>query len=298
MHRANEIDSGWVGAGPDDDLDRQLLEEDDDFDRSRPHVMTALGPVEPGALGPALAAEMIGGLALAPAPGAPDGRHQMLAELEDVYSSGIRAMAVEERLEHLPVLHWLAGRVQPHLVLLVPPEAAGVHAPPPEIGGLLVTPRNGDDPGQIAHQALATGLPVRIAAGGNADAAVTLARALEAAGVDGGVISISGIPSAEAMRVLAGCGASIVVQIPPSGAGEVAARVADLASAGFGDRLAVATGIVETSGMLAHGGAPGFGWGMEAIPLLLMDAGMDALAVRALFIDNPARMLTITRENQ
>ena len=93
--RWGETDSGWVGAGEDDDLDRQLLEEDDAFDRGQPHVVTALGPVEPGALGVTLAGEPIGRLALVPSSGEVDGRHEMLAELEDAYSSGVRAVAVE-----------------------------------------------------------------------------------------------------------------------------------------------------------------------------------------------------------
>src|SRR5690349_1898173 len=38
--RAPETDSGWVGAGPDDDLDERLAAEDEAaFDRGAPHVM-------------------------------------------------------------------------------------------------------------------------------------------------------------------------------------------------------------------------------------------------------------------
>ncbi|MFM9107821.1 MAG: hypothetical protein ACKOWF_14100 [Chloroflexota bacterium] len=306
MRRAGDLDSGWVGADPDDDLDRQLLEEDDAFDRSRPHVLTALGPVAPAALGPALAAEHVGLLALATAGGGPDGRHELLAELEDLYNSGIRALAVECRGEGLGILHWLAGRVPPHLVVLAPPSAHSARAAGatqsedaveslrPLLGGLLLDAA-GAEAGRAISHAAASGLPVRIAAAGDAAGATELARRIETAGIPGSSVSVSGLAPREARVVLEGCRAGVALSA--DGAGEEwAGAVADLAASGFAGRISIASGIARRGGLLAFGGERGLGWTMATVPLLLMDAGMDALAVRALFVENPARMLAINPE--
>lgn len=292
--RWGETDSGWVGAGEDDDLDRQLLEEDDAFDRGQPHVVTALGPVEPGALGVTLAGEPIGRLALVPSSGEVDGRHEMLAELEDAYSSGVRAVAVETGdADELPVLHWLAGRVQPHLVLLAPPEVALEGAPRgaarlPEIGGVLV-------PEIAAPETLAavvsSGLPVRVGA-------ERAARRLLEAGIAPGRLSLS-LPATRVPSVSGWTGDRPTLVVPAPAAGEEAgwaSSVARLVDEGWGERLAVSSGIATPEQMLARGGPRGLGWTMAHLPLALMEAGLDALAVRALFIDNPARMLTIDPE--
>jgi hypothetical protein len=297
MQRYNERDSGWVGAGPDDDLDRQLLEEDDAFDRSQPHILTALGPVEPAALGPALSGELIGRLAAQPSGIAPDGRHELLAELEDLYASGVRGVAVECAQSQIGLLHWLAGRVQPNLVLLAPPAALAKHHPPPELGGLLIDSGDANRVALAADLALAQRIPVRIAANGDATNAIEAALALAGAGIPEHSISISGLNLVNASVALAGCGATIVVTPDFASLAHSAQSIADLAAAGFGDRLAIASGISARTDLLAFGGERGLGWTMATAPLLLMDAGMDALAVRALFIDNPARMLTIAGEN-
>lgn len=289
MERWGETDSGWVGAGEDDDLDRQLLEEDDGFDRGQPHALTALGPVDPGALGVTLAAERVGGLALAPTPGAEDGRHEMLAELEDVHSSGVRAVAVEVAdAAELPVVHWLAGRVPPHLVLFAPPELALDPVPGmSEIGGVLV----GADPApETLARIAASRLPVRAGS-------VAAAGALLGAGVEPARISVA-LASPDEAR-FAGlakddAGPTLVIPAPADGdAAPWARAVAGLVSSGWGERLAVASGIGRPEEMLARGGPRGMGWAMAHLPLALMEAGLDAMTVRALFIDNPMRMLTI-----
>lgn len=296
MNRRNELDSGWVGADPDDDLDRQLLEEDDAFDRSQPHILTALGPIEPGALGPALASEVIGRLASSPGRNAPDARHELIAELEDVYASGVRGIAVECAAGELGRVLWLAGRVQPNMVLLAPPDAFANAASPPELGGVLIDPLQASGAMEGATVALRRGLPVRITANGEAMSAIALAKALAAEGIPEAVISISGLDCADAAIALASCGASVTLSIDSANPERDARAISALAAAGHGGRIAIASGISDCAALLAFGGDHGPGWVMATVPLLLMDAGVDALAVRALFIDNPANMLTIAGE--
>ena len=57
--------------------------------------------------------------------------------------------------------------------------------------------------------------------------------------------------------------------------------------------MLVSAGLERPDDLLARGGPRGLGWVMERVPLALMDAGLDALAVRRILVDNPARTLTI-----
>ena len=59
------FDSGWIGADADDDLDQRLAAEAEQFDPLQPHIMTALGPIAPEGLGPALVGDQILGSGLA-----------------------------------------------------------------------------------------------------------------------------------------------------------------------------------------------------------------------------------------
>ncbi len=120
--RGRWSDSGWVGADEEDDLDRRLAEEEEPFDPARPHVMTVLGPIEPGALGVTLVNERIAG---AP-PGAarepdlrPDHAHAFQAELEDFYAAGGRAVVdgtTADRGRDAAALRWVAARAAVHVV--------------------------------------------------------------------------------------------------------------------------------------------------------------------------------------
>jgi phosphotriesterase-related protein len=48
------------------------------------------------------------------------------------------------------------------------------------------------------------------------------------------------------------------------------------------------------SGNLAQGGGSGLRYLVERFPLVMMEAGLTAEQVRAIYIDNPARLLTIS----
>jgi len=136
--RTPETDSGWVGAGPDDDLDERLAAEEGVGDRAGPHVMTLLGPIDPGALGVTLLGERLTWRADAPDSviAAIDDRHATLAELDDAYAVGVRSVFdlgdPAGRID-LAEARWLAERAATHIVALAMVE--------PGLGGDLATRR-------------------------------------------------------------------------------------------------------------------------------------------------------------
>lgn len=301
---APEFDSGWVGADPDDDLDERMAFEDEEWDRDQPHVATVLGPVSPAALGPVLAGEplaILAGRSQGDATGTLDGRHELLAELEDAYASGVRTVVATP----LGFGHgsgneavWLAGRSQVHVVRLGTDDAmmAGVDPLPEAWGGIAVPSGDRTRVESAAAWSVAVACPLRILAG-NAGAGARAAEWAATVGVPIGRLSVGDcdwFADRAAAAAAVAAGASIV--LPAGRWGDTSAfadGVARLVSEGFGDRLLVTTGLDRPEALLARGGQRGLGWMMERIPLALMDAGLDALAVRRILVDNPARTLTI-----
>lgn len=303
-HRAPEFDSGWIGAGPDDDLDERMSLEDEEWDRHRSHVETVLGPVAPAALGPVLAGEPLSVLAGEAGPGATDaldGRHALLAELEDAYASGARtvvAVPTGAAGESDGDVAWWAGRSQLHLVrfALFEGPLARSDALPAGWGGIVVPAAEKDRVEAAAAWAAKAACPLRILAHDASDAARAVAWAA-GAGMPverltvGGCDWLADPPAAEAALA---AGASIVVGTGRGADdGTLAADLARLAGDGFGGGLLLTAGLLHPADLLARGGARGLGWPMERIPLALMEVGLDALAVRRILVDNPARTLTI-----
>lgn len=72
-----------------------------------------------------------------------------------------------------------------------------------------------------------------------------------------------------------------------------AEMVQRLVAAGHAAQLLISGDLARKSYWLSYGGGPGFLHFLDHVPLLLMEAGLDAPAVRRIFIDNPARALTI-----
>jgi phosphotriesterase-related protein len=66
-----------------------------------------------------------------------------------------------------------------------------------------------------------------------------------------------------------------------------------LAQAGFADQLLISQDLARTSDFITQGGAPGWIHLIERFTIELMEAGAEAMLVRNLLIDNPARALTI-----
>lgn len=72
-----------------------------------------------------------------------------------------------------------------------------------------------------------------------------------------------------------------------------AAMIARLVSAGFGDQILLSHDHGRKSLYIAYGGYPGITWITERFMLQLMEAGVEAMAVRRMLIENPAQALTI-----
>ncbi len=69
--------------------------------------------------------------------------------------------------------------------------------------------------------------------------------------------------------------------------------VADLYRAGFGSQLLLSLDYGRKSLLSAYDGAPGLPYLSEWFMVLLMESGLEAMQVRELAIENPARALTI-----
>lgn len=72
-----------------------------------------------------------------------------------------------------------------------------------------------------------------------------------------------------------------------------AAMLVRLAESGYADRLLISHGHDRRSSYISYGGQPGITYILERFSLELMDAGAEALLVRNMLIENPARALTI-----
>lgn len=72
-----------------------------------------------------------------------------------------------------------------------------------------------------------------------------------------------------------------------------ARMLVELAEAGFADQLVISQDFARRSQLLAWGGRPGLAYLIERFTIELMEAGAEAMLVRAMLIDNPARALTI-----
>ncbi len=74
-----------------------------------------------------------------------------------------------------------------------------------------------------------------------------------------------------------------------------ASMLKTLVDAGHAGQLLVSQDLARRSLLRAYGGGPGWVYLLERFALLLMEAGLDAMTVRQLLVDNPARALTIRR---
>lgn len=144
-----------------------------------------------------------------------------------------------------------------------------------------------------------TGAPVSTFSSG-AVAAIGQLERLSAAGVEAGSVILGTLdhqPVWDHLMALAGAGAFLSFdQVGKPGRltdAERAAILVRLAEAGYARQLLVSQELNRRSQLLAYGGSPGLAYLMERFTLELMHAGADALLVRTILIDNPARALTI-----
>lgn len=270
-------DSGWVGAPADDDLEQRLAAEDEPFDERQPHVMTALGAIPPAALGATLFGSWD-----RPVVAAGRDPGEVLIELERLYATGVRAvvdLAAVTSAQQLADLAWISQRSPVHLVIASGPTlATETTGALPRFGITRVEsmPALGDaeaGPHRLLFVRAETWSAVAQLAlprgGGGNWAGWTII--VEPANATSGLV-----------QAALAAGARLVVIVGEADAGGMAgtaALIRDLVELGFGDRLSLgynADPIVV----------------MERFPLLLMDAGLPAIAVRRILVDNPAEALT------
>ena len=312
--RMGETDSGWVGAAPDDDLDRRLEVEQEPFDLARPHVRTLLGPIASGALGTTLVGEpldvTVRSFDRLDAGATP--REALLAELEDAYAAGVRAIVGLCRSERaLDELGWLAGRSGVHLVAAAPPAVLAADDDCP-IGAILLDldelGRSSDDKAeQVVALCRERSLPVSVRAmspRAARDAATTLLRhGLEADRLWVGGCSWEDDVGA-AVAVIES-GASVAFDSlyrgeparPPAQRGEAnVAVIAALVRADHAARLLLGSGIDRAERYRVGGGESGLAAVIGRFPLDLMEEGVEATAIQQMLVAAPARLLTIRAE--
>ena len=314
-------------------------DEEEEIDLTRPHVMTALGPIDPGALGFTLHHEHVFNLTNPLAANDPDqildDPAASLIDLEVYFASGGRAivdMGPADYGRSTSDLLWIARRAPVHVVLVT-----GRHK------HLIAAPMVGESSiGAIAARCVAEltvgidGAPARaglIKAGTSLDEITDVERRVLVAAAlahveTGAPISTHteyGTMALAQMRVLLDAGADprrvilchldfqlgnlpYLREILATGAfvsfdhWSKARHAADsaraetfyrLAGEGFIDQLLISGDLARKSNHTGYGGTPGFEYFLDRVPLILMEAGFDAASVRAIFVDNPARALTI-----
>lgn len=74
---------------------------------------------------------------------------------------------------------------------------------------------------------------------------------------------------------------------------ERATVIRGLVEDGYGDRIVLSEDYGRKSLLLAYGGAPGLAYLQEWFMVMLMETGLDAMSIRPMVVENPARVLTI-----
>ena len=279
-----EDDSFDYGLDPGE----SFIPDDDEFtDLNRPHIMTVLGPIDPGALGPVnLAASFV--------PRDPDADlGQMLTEIHECAAVGLNALVdlrpLRNEMEARAAL-WLAERCDVHLIVATGPNhESGAAASISRLIEHASIGMNGTEvrPGLIVAHA---------------------DRTLFAAWL--GARDATGLPLVLDAR------ASRLVDVAPSPDALIACTAADVEALSGHIRLldveqdqlasvaneVLLRGIADRS--LVFGYDPEskpsdrfsrWSWFIEEFPIVLMERGLTPDQVRALLFDAPARLLTIDR---
>ena len=315
------------------------LDEDEELDLSQPHVMTVLGPIDPGALGFTLHHEhvfnFVNPLAVDDPDQILDEPAASLTDLEIYFAAGGRAivdMGPADYGRSITDLLWIAQRAPVHIV-----QVTGHHK------HLIAAPLFGESSVDdiVAHSVgeLTAGIEGTSARAGLIKAGTSLDEitkverrvliaAAEAQRATGAPISTHteyGTMALAQMRVLTEAGADprrvilchldfqlgnlpYLREVLKTGAfisfdhwsktrhASDEARAAvffKLADEGYLGQLLISGDLARKSNHPGYGGTPGFEYFLNHVPLMLMDAGFDAPSVRRIFVDNPARALTI-----
>lgn len=253
--------------------------EDEEVDRSQPHIMTVLGPIHPAALGPVnLAASFV-------PRSERDDIGAILTEIQECAAVGLHALVdlrpIRYRREAEAAL-WLAQRCDLHLIVaaegdpakLIEAASVGLHGTPVLPGLIVAGPSNAAvASGLSGHEA--TGLPLLIDARQNPPDTVVASKCVAMAIRP----SVSGIGTPT--------GAHILFDL----AGDPPARwpVAP-AQSGFAEsRWLVGYDPAEKGRALFSR----WSWLIEEFPILLLESGFELPDVQNLLIEAPSEFLTI-----
>ncbi len=331
----NERDYDW-GLEPGESFEPDELPDDITVDR--PHVMTALGPIAPGALGLTLHHEHIIAKPMDVGTADPDllldSTDAAIAELEDAFFLGLRGivdMTPADYGRDPRAIRWVAQRVPVHLIV-VTGHHKHLHAAPwvgeqtvAEIAAQNIAEiRTGIDGAELragvikagtslneitdveervlraaAQAHLATGAPISTHTDKGTMALEQIA-ILREEGVDPSRVVIGHLDFAldedYLLRVL-DTGAFVsfdqISKTKYASDEDRAAMLARLAARGHLHQLLISGDLARKSYWLAYEGGPGFRYLLESFPVVLMEAGLSAIDVRTILVDNPEMALTV-----
>jgi phosphotriesterase-related protein len=313
---------------------------DEEFDLSQPHVMTALGPIDPGALGFTLHHEHIfnltNPLAANDSDLVLDDPANSITDLELYFAAGGRAivdMGPADYGRSVSDMLQVAQHSPVHIVLVTGHHKDLICAPYVKDDSVeAITERNLRD---LRDGIDGSGVRAGLTKAGTSLDEITdverrvlqsAAKTQVASGVPISTHTERGTQALEQVEIMAAAGADpsriilchldfrlddreYLLEVLKTGAflsfdqwsktkyasdEERAEVLFALADAGYLDRLLVSGDLARKSNHTGYGGQPGFEYFIDRVPLVLMDAGFDAPSVRRIFVDNPARALTIT----
>jgi hypothetical protein len=286
------------GLAPGETFEPELLDE---IDRAQAHIMTTLGPVEPGALG---VTNVFATFATSPEDPA-----VMLGEIDEAGFSGINALlniAPISNVEEAERARWLASRSDLHLLVTTAPRTGEEDATSRLLDDVergiestgvfpsaIVTSTDPSSLRAVGQARTMTGLPLIIRTA-EPTAASPILRSLEAAAIDPSVVTVVIDASIGAARQLLESKLNLLIALERGDAAFDQARlIAQLVQEGFEEQLLPGFNPRAGTDALSYVEGSRWSWLIEQFPLLLLDAGLDALAVRTLLIENPNRLLTI-----
>jgi phosphotriesterase-related protein len=313
--------------------------DDEEIDLSQPHVMTVLGPIDPGALGFTLHHEHVFNLTNPLAAGDDDLVLDDIAnsrlDLDVYFAIGGRSIvdmgpadygrSVEAMLQiaqHAPVNIVMVTGHHKHLIaapcvghdsveaiternlreLHEGIEGTAVRA------GLIKAGTSLNEITDVERRVLQAAAKTQAASGApisthteQGTMALEQIEIMAAAGADPGRITLCHMDhrlhEAEYLIEVLKTGAFISfdrwTRVQLASDDERAEVLLRLADAGYLDQLLVSGDFARKSNHLGYGAAVGFDYFIDRVPLMLMGAGFDAPSVRQIFVENPARMLTI-----
>lgn len=300
--------------------------EPDDERLGDPHIMTALGPIEPGALG----ATLLRGTILRTPPGGGalsdrlDDPHVTLSELENAQYAGLGAVVdfttLDDGLDATGA-RWVAERTALYLVLATgarprlaadtasPARNAGEGATPEALAEAMLrdltdgvggtTARAGvmaipADPvwiaaASIVRRTIAAPVAISVATPAQIDAALTSAALAGIPAEHTIVAGLSGAWPGDALRRITAAGAWALVDRLAGewDADQIHARaIADPLHAG-GTRVLVGCDLRTRHQWRAWDGQPGMGYLIDQFAVALMEHGLTGIEVRRLLVDAP-----------